>query len=76
MEMKKTLEKCKLFFEDYISKAIKSLKIIEDNAVGRPEKLTLEQKVRILLIQRLIGKSNREMNCHRMRMALQKGIFL
>ncbi len=50
------------FFENYISRAINLLKTTNCNKIGRPEKLTLEQKVRILLLQRLIEKSNREMS--------------
>jgi transposase len=55
-------KKAILFFDDYIVRAIKSLNIIQVSNIGRPEKLSLEEKVRILLIQKLIGKSNREMS--------------
>ena len=55
-------KKALLFFEDYIKKAIIPLTFVNDVKSGRPEKLSLEQKVKILLIQRLIGKSNREMS--------------
>ena len=51
-----------LFFDNYIISAISSLKISKRIKMGRPEKLALEEKVRILLIQRLIQKSNREMS--------------
>lgn len=51
-----------LFFDTYISNAISSLKISTKTKMGRPEKLSIEEKVRILLIQRLIQKSNREMS--------------
>ncbi len=51
-----------LFFDSYIKKGIESLIVIQGSNMGRPEKLSLEEKVRILLIQRLIGKSNREMS--------------
>ncbi len=50
------------FFEDYISRGVCLLKTKNCNKVGRPEKLSLEQKVRILLLQRLIERSNREMS--------------
>ena len=55
-------KKAILFFDDYIHKAINLLKITKGTKFGRPEKLILEQKVRILLVQRLIQKSNREMS--------------
>ena len=56
------MKKAILFFDDYIREAISLLKTTKNSKLGRPEKLTLEQKVRILLIQRLIQKSNREMS--------------
>jgi len=55
-------KKAILFFETYITRSICSLNFFDAKTAGRPEKLSLEQKVRILLIQRLIGKSNREMS--------------
>jgi transposase len=55
-------KKAILFFDNYIIKSINSLTFFENKTVGRPQKLSLEQKVRILLIQRLICKSNREMS--------------
>ncbi|MBT5424337.1 hypothetical protein HOK76_07605 [archaeon] len=55
-------KKAILFFDDYIKNAINLLKTTKGNKLGRPEKLMLEQKVRILLVQRLIQKSNREMS--------------
>ena len=33
---------------------------IYDSGPGRPSSLTLEQKVKLLLIKQLVGKSNRE----------------
>jgi len=50
------------FYDKYIIRAINALKTINQIKMGRPEKLDIEQKVRILLIQRLIEKSNREMS--------------
>ena len=55
-------KKAILFFDDYIKKGVSSLIILQKSKIGRPEKLKLEEKVRILLIQRLIRKSNREMS--------------
>lgn len=55
-------KKAILFFDNYITKAVDSLLTMCESKMGRPEKLGLEEKVRILLIQRLIGKSNREMS--------------
>ncbi len=51
-----------LFFDDYILKAINLINFKEEKTSGRPRKLNLEQKVRILLLQRLINKSNRDMS--------------
>ena len=50
------------FFDNYITRAIGLIIHTNSKKMGRPEKLDLEQKVRILLIQRLMGKSNREMS--------------
>ncbi len=55
-------KKAILFFDKYIKEGIRLLKTTKGNKLGRPEKLILEQKVRILLVQRLIQKSNREMS--------------
>jgi len=49
------------FFQKLTSKAIK-LTSFKKNKIGRPEKLTLEQRVKILLIQRYMQRSNREMS--------------
>ncbi len=49
------------FFQKLTSKAIK-LTNFHKNKMGRPEKLTLDQRVKILLIQRYMQKSNREMS--------------
>ena len=51
-----------LFFQPHIKEAVNRLHISEKPNVGRPPKLNLNQKVQILLIQRLIEKSNREMS--------------
>jgi len=58
------LERIKLaiqFFQELTTKAIK-LTSFQKNKIGRPEKLTLEQRVKILLIQRYMQRSNREMS--------------
>ena len=49
------------FFQKLISKAIE-LTSFQKNKMGRPEKLTLEQRIKILLIQRYMQRSNREMS--------------
>ena len=49
------------FFQELTTKAIKLTKF-HKRKIGRPEKLTLEQRVKILLIQRYMQKSNREMS--------------
>lgn len=56
------IKKAILYYDSYITSAVKLLKIKKEIRAGRPEKLTLEQKVRILMVQRLISKSNREMS--------------
>lgn len=50
-----------IFFKELTKKVIKLTKFSKSN-IGRPEKLTLLQRVRILLIQRYMQKSNREMS--------------
>nr|WP_232085421.1 ISNCY family transposase [Conexivisphaera calida] len=42
-----------------IHEAVSSIRIV-DRGPGRPPTLTLEQKVKLLLIKQLVGKSNRE----------------
>ena len=49
------------FFQKLVSKAIDLTQFSNGTKLGRPEKLTLEQRVKILLIQRMMQKSNREM---------------
>jgi transposase len=49
------------FFQKLTSKAIKITKF-HKNDIGRPEKLTIEQRIKILLIQRYMQRSNREMS--------------
>jgi len=50
------------FFQKFIPKAIQLAKFSNASKIGRPEKLTLEQRVKILLIQKLVKRSNREMS--------------
>jgi transposase len=50
------------FFEKLTRKAIKLTNFSRQSKIGRPEKLTLEQRVKILLIQKYMQRSNREMS--------------
>ena len=70
------LERIKLaiqFFQKLTSKAIELISF-QKNKIGRPEKLTLEQRVKILLIQRYMQRSNREMSEMLMLFAYLQGI--
>ncbi len=58
----KRLKQAIYFFQDLTKKAIKLTNFSHQNKMGRPEKLSLEQRVKILLIQRYMQKSNREMS--------------
>lgn len=49
--------------EPLIDEAVSSIKIMNGETRGRPSELTLKQKVILVLIHRLIGKSNRGMSC-------------
>ena len=42
-----------------IHEAVSAIRV-DDSGPGRPSVLTLEQKVKLLLIKQLVGKSNRE----------------
>lgn len=44
-----------------VQEAVQSLKIVEGETRGSKPKLTLEQKVLLLLLKHLVGKSNRDM---------------
>jgi len=55
------LKKAIAFFQDLTTKAI-NLTNFHKQKMGRPEKLILEQRVKILLIQRYMQRSNREMS--------------
>ena len=48
--------------EPLINEAIASIKIVKAETRGREQELTLKQKVELLLLKHLIGKSNREMS--------------
>lgn len=50
------------WFEPLIDKAVASMHISNANSAGRKPFLTLKQKVTLLLIKHLSGKSNREMS--------------
>ncbi len=41
-----------------INEAVSTIRV-EKNGAGRPDALTLEQKVKLLLIKQLVGESNR-----------------
>ena len=58
----KRLREAISFFQKYIPQAISLTTFSNKSKLGRPEKLTLEQRVKILLIQRLVYRSNREMS--------------
>ena len=45
-----------------VEEAVRSIKIVEGETRGADPKLTLEQKVLLLLLKQLIGKSNRDMS--------------
>mgnify|MGYP001611632424 FL=1 len=49
--------------EPLIDEAVSSIKIVNGETRGRPSELTLKQKVILVLIHRLVGKSNRGMSC-------------
>lgn len=49
-------------FEPLIEKAVASIQVSNANAAGKKPDLTLKQKVTLLLIKHLAGKSNREMS--------------
>jgi len=55
------LKQAIIFFKELSKKAIMLTKFYKSN-IGRPEKLSLLQRVRILLIQRYMQRSNREMS--------------
>lgn len=50
------------FFQELTVKAVSLTTFSCASKMGRPEKLSLEQRVKILLIQRYMQKSNREMS--------------
>ena len=50
------------FFQKIVPEAIELTNFVNANKLGRPEKLTIEQRVKIILIQRIMQKSNREIS--------------
>lgn len=48
--------------DEYITEAIHTLKRLPNQPQGRPSKLSLKQKVQLLLIKAIVGKSNRGMS--------------
>lgn len=49
--------------EPLIDEAVSSLKIVKGETRGKPSELSLKQKVILILVHRLVGKSNRGMSC-------------
>ena len=61
---KKVAERVKTaisFFEEYVETAIEKINFLKTTQAGRPEKLTLRERTLLLLVQRLMGNSNRDM---------------
>ncbi|MFT4312372.1 MAG: ISNCY family transposase [Candidatus Woesearchaeota archaeon] len=58
----KRLREAIRFFQELVPKAVALTNFNEQNKMGRPEKLSLEQRVKIILIQRIMQKSNREIS--------------
>lgn len=56
------LKKAISFFQELTDKAVNMTSFYKGTKMGRPEILTLKQRVKILLIQKFINKSNREMS--------------
>jgi len=56
------LKKAIRFFQELTDKAIDITTFHKGNNLGRPEILSLNQRVKILLIQKFVNKSNREMS--------------
>ncbi len=56
------LKKAITFFQELSNKAVDMLVFYKGTKLGRPEILTLKQRVKILLIQKFVNKSNREMS--------------
>lgn len=56
------LKKAISFFQELTDKAVDMIKFHKGTKLGRPEILTLKQRVKILLIQKFVNKSNREMS--------------
>ena len=56
------LKKAITFFQELSNKAVDMINFNKGTKLGRPEILTLKQRVKILLIQKFVNKSNREMS--------------
>lgn len=56
------LKKAINFFQDVTDEAVELITFSRQSKMGRPEKLTIKQRIKILLIQRYMQKSNREMS--------------
>jgi len=56
------LKKAINFFQELSNRAVDMINFNKGTKLGRPEILTLKQRVKILLIQKFVNKSNREMS--------------
>lgn len=60
--------------EPLIDEAVSSLKIVRGETRGKPCELSLKQKVILILVHRLVGKSNRGMCCMLALFSLLSGV--
>lgn len=65
-----------LGYEYYIDRAIEKLSIVKTEKRGCKPKLTLKQKVTLLLLKQLINKSNREMEVLCLVFSALSGVFV
>lgn len=60
--------------EPLIDEAVSSIKIVDGETRGRKPELSLKQKVILILVHRLVGKSNRGMSCMLALFSLLSGV--
>lgn len=60
--------------EPLIDEAVSTLRIVKEEPRGNKSNLTLKQKVTLILVKRLIGKSNRGMSCMTVLFSLLTGV--
>ncbi|MCG2717586.1 MAG: ISNCY family transposase [Nanoarchaeota archaeon] len=60
--------------EPLIDEAVSSIKIVNGETRGRKPELSLKQKVILILVHRLVGKSNRGMSCMLALFSLLSGV--